>query len=74
MSERVGFFERVARLEYDSPVKFNTIFFSVVIALCLLLSEYWFALAMLLLMGVRLWGMRPGGYIRRSMKMRYGWD
>lgn len=74
MSERVGFFERMARWEYDSPVKVNLIFFSAAIALWLLLSEYWLALSMLLLMGIRLWGMRPGGYIRRAMQKRYGWD
>jgi len=74
MAEQMGFFKRLARWEYDSPVKANLIVFSAVIAMWLLLSEYWFALAMLLPLGVRIWGMRPGGYIRRAMQKRYGWE
>jgi hypothetical protein len=73
MSDHPGFRERLSRREYDHPVTFNLIVFSVLIALTLAFREYPIAVVWVGLMGFRLWGMRQGGHIRGAMQRRYGW-
>jgi hypothetical protein len=73
MSDNPGSRERLSRREYDHPVKFNLIVFSVLIALTLAFREYPIAVVWVGLMGFRLWGMRQGGHIRGAMQRRYGW-
>ena len=61
-------------MEYVNPVRFNLIVFSVLIALWLVVQEYLFAVLWLGIMLLRLWGMRRGGYLRRQMQRKYGWE
>ena len=74
MSERPGFWERLARKEYDDPVMWNIAPLAPLAIMSLIIGEYWFAIVIAGLLALRLWGMRENGYLRRGYQKKYGWD
>ncbi|NQV05573.1 hypothetical protein HQ535_03405 [bacterium] len=74
MSEQPGFWERLARKEYDDPVKWNVVPLAPVALLSLFTGDYWLAILIAGVLMLRLWGMRENGYLRRGYQKRYGWD
>jgi hypothetical protein len=74
VSDGPGFFERLARKEYDDPVTWNAVPLGTIALFSVLFADYRFALMVGAVILIRIWGMRPGGYIRRRYQRKYGWD
>ena len=71
-----GILERIARIEFDNPVRTNVIVFGVFIAMDGVVGGF-SALSGILAItaAIRIFGMRrPDGYLRRYLKDRYDWE
>ena len=73
MDRKPGVFERLNRMEWDNPVKFNLFFVGIVGAFAMLADWKLGLLFLVLVLPPRLWLMRPGGWGRRAYARKYGW-
>ncbi len=67
-------FERLNRWEYDRPVLVPLLTAGFFIVLSLLIRDWLFVIVAVVIAGGRMWGMRPGGHMRRSLEAKYGWS
>jgi hypothetical protein len=73
MADKPGVFERLNRMEWDNPVKFNLFFIGTISAFAII-ADWRLGLTFLLVMlPLRLWLMRPGGWGRKAYARRYEW-
>lgn len=76
MASRAGavtVFERLNRWEYDHPILVPLVIAGFFIILSVLTGDRLFVIIAIVISGIRMWGMRPGGTLRRSLERRYGW-
>ena len=68
--------QRMARIEFDNPVRTNIIVFGVFIALDGAIGGFSGLTGILVITGlIRIWGMRrPNGFLRGYLKDRYEWE
>ena len=68
--------ERMARTEFDNPVRTNVMIFGVFIVLDGVVGGFSAISGILVITAlIRMWGMRrPDGYLRRYLKDRYEWE
>jgi len=68
--------ERLARIEFDNPMRTNVIVFGIFILFDAAIGGVSAISGVLVITAlIRMWGMRrPDGFLRAYLKDRYGWE